>query len=152
MDKSGWSLWLHLIWSPRWKNRGLNGIHVYRKFCIIQDFWLQHFWDIFLPVFLGIDPQKCCRLYRTHWGKLGTKGPLNKLSQNQGIGRDCLKGNRPIQMSNFGIKFRPLAVRHIATDVIQNRAVAHGGNCPFGRDPGSSFLGLSATSPYENVI
>ena len=29
-------------------------------------------------------------------------------------------------MSNFGIKFRSLDVRHIATDVIQNLAVAQG--------------------------
>ena len=32
-------------------------------------------------------------------------------------------------MSNFGIKFRSLAVRHIATDVIQNWAVAQGEFC-----------------------
>ena len=61
---------------------------------------------------------------------MGTKGPLNKLSQNQGIGHDCWFGNRAIQMSNFGIKFRSKAVRHIATDVIQNRAVAQGASEP----------------------
>ena len=63
--KSGWRLWLHQIWSTRWKNRGQKALYVYREIGINQGFCLQHCWDKYQPLISIKIPPKVYRLFRT---------------------------------------------------------------------------------------